>query len=215
MTGAGVIRASLLKVSAPGGHDRVQCVPTSQGGLEASTRYRVLLGTAGDGEKRVSLLALWPESGRTHQLRVHCAERLGAGKKGEGGDGACYIIGDAKYGPKHHHLSVSAGANVVVTEQDRARREDEADHGRATSRGHNLFAGKVRLCLHALRIRLRWGEQSGTRGPTSTRAASVRNEVSCIAPVPEHFIATAERCGISRRDVEEAVDALTRKAPGE
>ena len=209
---AGVIRASLLKVGAPGGHDRVQCVPTSQGGLEASTRYRVLLDAAGDGEGRVSLVALWPESGRTHQLRVHCAERLGAGKKGEGGDGACYIIGDAKYGPKHHHLSVSSGANVVVTEQDRARREGEADHGRATSRGHNLSAEKVRLCLHALRIRLRWGEQSGTRGPTNTKAVSVRNEISCMARVPEHFITTAEKCGFFRRDVEQALDALMRKA---
>jgi len=36
--------------------------------------------------KLAALLALWPRTGRTHQLRVHCAE-IG-----------CPILGDRKYG---------------------------------------------------------------------------------------------------------------------
>jgi 23S rRNA pseudouridine955/2504/2580 synthase len=36
--------------------------------------------------RRAALLALWPRTGRTHQLRVHCAA-IG-----------CPILGDGKYG---------------------------------------------------------------------------------------------------------------------
>jgi len=54
-------------------------------GLEALTRYRVIKST-GEG---LTWLSLEPQTGRTHQLRVHCAEGL-----------RCPIVGDFKYGGK-------------------------------------------------------------------------------------------------------------------
>jgi 23S rRNA pseudouridine955/2504/2580 synthase len=52
-------------------------------GQRATTDFRVL-ESAG---RRLSWLALWPRTGRTHQLRVHCVAALG-----------CPILGDGKYG---------------------------------------------------------------------------------------------------------------------
>ena len=59
-------------------------------GLEAITHYRVL-----ETKNNVSLLELKPETGRMHQLRLHCAE-LGTP-----------ILGDGKYGGKRAHLEGS------------------------------------------------------------------------------------------------------------
>lgn len=52
---------------------------------EAETEYRVLAR----GKQGISLLELCPKTGRTHQLRIHCALSLG-----------CPILGDGKYGGK-------------------------------------------------------------------------------------------------------------------
>jgi 23S rRNA pseudouridine955/2504/2580 synthase len=52
-------------------------------GQGATTFYRVIDAAA----PRAAWLALMPKTGRTHQLRVHCAEVLGTP-----------IIGDGKYG---------------------------------------------------------------------------------------------------------------------
>jgi len=51
-------------------------------GQRAITDFRVLESAA----RRLSWLALWPQTGRTHQIRVHCAA-IG-----------CPILGDGKYG---------------------------------------------------------------------------------------------------------------------
>jgi tRNA pseudouridine32 synthase/23S rRNA pseudouridine746 synthase len=64
-------------------------------GKRAITEYRVL--TRGD----VSLLALWPHTGRTHQLRMHCAHPDGLG---------CPIVGDELYGHKSDRLYLQAQA---------------------------------------------------------------------------------------------------------
>ncbi len=57
-------------------------------GRAAATRYRVLAVP-----RHVALVALWPESGRTHQIRVHLAA---AGHP---------VVGDDLYGgPRHHGL---------------------------------------------------------------------------------------------------------------
>ena len=64
-------------------------------GKRAITEYRVL--SRGD----VSLLALWPHTGRTHQLRMHCAHPDGLG---------CPIVGDELYGHKSDRLDLQAQA---------------------------------------------------------------------------------------------------------
>lgn len=61
----------------------------TQTGLGATTTYRVI-EALGD---RVAWLELTPQTGRTHQLRVHCAEGLGTP-----------ILGDGKYGGKDAFL---------------------------------------------------------------------------------------------------------------
>ena len=64
-------------------------------GKRAITEYRVLK------EGGLSLLALWPHTGRTHQLRMHCAHRDGLG---------CPILGDELYGEKRDRLYLEASA---------------------------------------------------------------------------------------------------------
>ena len=66
--------------------ERVIVVPNL--GRWARTRYRIL-DTSG---VVAAFLALYPETGRTHQLRVHC---LGLGTP---------ILGDGKYGGKNAFL---------------------------------------------------------------------------------------------------------------
>ena len=66
-------------------------------GKRAITEYRVLPTPAGGG----CLLALWPHTGRTHQLRVHCAHPEGLG---------CPIVGDELYGKKADRLYLQAQA---------------------------------------------------------------------------------------------------------
>ena len=66
-------------------------------GKRAITEYRVLPTTAGGG----CLLALWPHTGRTHQLGVHCAHPEGLG---------CPIVGDELYGKKADRLYLQAQA---------------------------------------------------------------------------------------------------------
>ena len=74
----GLIEAPLAKRSRQTG----ERVVVDEGGKAAATSYAVI-DTAG---RRIAWLALKPESGRTHQLRVHCAA-LGTP-----------IFGDRKYG---------------------------------------------------------------------------------------------------------------------
>jgi len=70
-------------------------------GKRAITEYRVL--------KRVNttltLLALWPHTGRTHQLRMHCAHPDGLG---------CPIVGDELYGYPSPTTSLCLQANAIT-----------------------------------------------------------------------------------------------------
>jgi 23S rRNA pseudouridine955/2504/2580 synthase len=78
----GVINLALSKRPDPKGEKvRVDV----EAGVKAVTSYRVV-ETAG---RRAAWLELTPQTGRTHQLRVHCAEGL-----------KTPIIGDGKYGGK-------------------------------------------------------------------------------------------------------------------
>ena len=69
-------------------------------GKQAITEYRIL-ATRQD----YTLLALWPHTGRTHQLRMHCAHHEGLG---------CPIMGDELYGRKADRLYLQAQAITFV-----------------------------------------------------------------------------------------------------
>ena len=90
---SGVMDNILDKRMGPGGE---KVTVTSDEGKPARTRYHTLdrKGT------KAALVALYPETGRTHQLRVHCAE-LGTP-----------ILGDGKYG----------GPNSFIKDLSSARR---------------------------------------------------------------------------------------------
>jgi 23S rRNA pseudouridine955/2504/2580 synthase len=86
----GMIDLPLAK--RPGARDRETMQVDHEEGQKALTRFEVLDRAA----NRAALLALWPRTGRTHQLRVHCAE-IG-----------CPILGDRKYGGEEALLSTIA-----------------------------------------------------------------------------------------------------------
>ena len=69
-------------------------------GKQAITEYRIL-ATRQDH----TLLALWTHTGRTHQLRMHCAHHEGLG---------CPILGDELYGRKADRLYLQAQAITFV-----------------------------------------------------------------------------------------------------
>jgi 23S rRNA pseudouridine955/2504/2580 synthase len=73
----------------PGARDRETMQVDHEEGLKALTHFREM-DRAG---RRAALLALWPRTGRTHQLRVHCAEM------------GCPILGDRKYGGEEASLA--------------------------------------------------------------------------------------------------------------
>jgi 23S rRNA pseudouridine955/2504/2580 synthase len=76
----------------PGARDRELMQVDHENGQKALTHFKVL-DRAG---RRAALLALWPRTGRTHQLRVHCAAM------------GCPILGDGKYGGEEALLSAVA-----------------------------------------------------------------------------------------------------------
>ena len=78
----------------PGARDRETMQVDHEEGQKALTHFREL-DRAG---RRAALLALWPRTGRTHQLRVHCAA-IG-----------CPILGDRKYGGEEALLAAVADA---------------------------------------------------------------------------------------------------------
>ena len=65
-----------------------------ENGKRAITEYRIM-SSSPSGRRNIALMALWPHTGRTHQLRMHCAHSEGLG---------CPIVGDELYGQKADRL---------------------------------------------------------------------------------------------------------------
>lgn len=74
--------------------DRPRQIVSEEFGKTALTRYRVLERASGK-----TLIAFYPQTGRTHQLRVHAAHPLGL---------HCPILGDELYGRKAERLYLHA-----------------------------------------------------------------------------------------------------------
>ena len=81
--------------------DRPRQVVDEERGKEAETSYE-LLGVDGDGH---TVVVLTPHTGRTHQLRVHCAHQKGLN---------CPILGDALYGRPADRLHLHARSLTFV-----------------------------------------------------------------------------------------------------
>jgi len=101
----------------PGARDRETMQVDHEEGQKALTHFRVKDRAA----NRAALLALWPRTGRTHQLRVHCAE-IG-----------CPILGDRKYGGEEALLSAMADSRRL------------RPHARRISLPHPSGKGTLRL----------------------------------------------------------------------
>ncbi len=97
---AGRVDLSLAKAAAPGGE---RMTPSAGGGKKALTLYRVV-ERAGN---RAAWLALEPRTGRTHQLRAHCAA-LGTPILGDGKFGAAAAFIDGLESGRMLHLHARA-----------------------------------------------------------------------------------------------------------
>lgn len=89
----------------PNPDDRPLQMVSAAFGKEATTRYRAV-----DFESReTTRLHLWPITGRTHQLRVHCAHPSGLN---------CPIVGDALYGTPAARLLLHAAEITFLHPRD-------------------------------------------------------------------------------------------------
>jgi tRNA pseudouridine32 synthase/23S rRNA pseudouridine746 synthase len=84
--------------------NRPRQVVDHEHGKRAITEYRVQ-ACAEQAGRVVTLLALYPHTGRTHQLRMHCAHKEGLG---------CPIVGDELYGHKADRLYLQAESIAFV-----------------------------------------------------------------------------------------------------
>jgi 23S rRNA pseudouridine955/2504/2580 synthase len=86
---AGRIDLALVRERGPRGERTVAAEAGQKDAARAVTEFRTLDAA----RRRAAWLELKPITGRTHQLRVHCAEALG-----------CPILGDGKYGGAGAHM---------------------------------------------------------------------------------------------------------------
>lgn len=86
---AGRIDLPLVRQGGPRGERTAAAEPGDREAARAVTDF----ATLDAARRRVAWLELKPVTGRTHQLRVHCAEALG-----------CPILGDGKYGGAAAHM---------------------------------------------------------------------------------------------------------------
>jgi len=90
----GRISMALTRQGGPRG-ERTAPAEAGETGLRSVTEYKTL----DVAKRRAAFLELHPQTGRTHQLRVHCAEAL-----------RCPILGDGKYGGEAAHLEGISGS---------------------------------------------------------------------------------------------------------
>lgn len=90
----GRITMPLARVGGPRG-ERTAPAEKGEAGLRSVTDYKVLEVA----KRRAAFVELHPQTGRTHQLRVHCAEAL-----------KTPILGDGKYGTEAAHLEGLSGS---------------------------------------------------------------------------------------------------------
>ena len=95
LKGAGTISLSLR----PDPMNRPRQVVDMEHGKRAVTDYEFLPEQSAAREGGGILVALYPQTGRTHQLRIHCAHPDGLG---------CPIVGDELYGTKGSRLMLHA-----------------------------------------------------------------------------------------------------------
>lgn len=79
--------------------NRPRQVVDMEHGKQAVTDYEILTTNLSPLTTNLSLVALYPHTGRTHQLRIHCAHPDGL---------ACPIVGDELYGTKGDRLMLHA-----------------------------------------------------------------------------------------------------------
>ena len=93
---------------------------TTDGGLRhgkaAITEYEIL-----EIKDRKTLIALYPKTGRTHQLRVHCAHEDGLSTP---------IVGDELYGKKADRLYLHAEGNRICAPDNRKKMAFKYPHER-------------------------------------------------------------------------------------
>jgi 23S rRNA pseudouridine955/2504/2580 synthase len=92
----GSIHLPLSKLGGPGGE---KVVPDEENGDVAITEFKVLDQAA----QKMALVALWPRTGRTHQIRAHLAA-LGTPILGDGKYGGKAAFPDGDELPKGMHL---------------------------------------------------------------------------------------------------------------
>ena len=90
----GRIAMPLMRENGPRG-ERTVPAPRGEEGARSVTDYQTL----DVAKRRAAFLQMHPLTGRTHQLRVHCAEGL-----------RCPILGDGKYGGEAAHLEGLSGS---------------------------------------------------------------------------------------------------------
>ena len=120
----GTIRLPLSKQGAKGG-ERV--VPDEEDGQMAITEFRVMDRAA----QKAALVALWPRTGRTHQIRAHLAA-IGTPILGDGKYGGADAFPSGDVLPKGLHLHArslvlppgvpGAGARIVAAPSDHFKR---------------------------------------------------------------------------------------------
>lgn len=94
----GVFDWPLLKLNTRSGWS----VKVSPAGQPSITRYRVLGHGRNSAGARIAWLELKPETGRTHQIRVHCAHA------------GCPVIGDRLYGQAEPGQQLHLQSHAIV-----------------------------------------------------------------------------------------------------